>query len=266
MFDAFGGINARHGFPSDFPDASAVPGIMAMILGHPHVFSSIAETGGQVVGSNFLWELGAVAGIGPITIDAAAQANGVGRMLMQDVLDRARERGFASVRLVQAAFNTASMSLYTKLGFDVREPLVCLQGNPMGTTLPGYAVRKATEADIPACNDVCRRVHGFDRETELRGVLPQGTAMVVEHGGRVVGYTTDVGFFGHVVALDTAPLLALIAAAERFSGPGFLLPSRSGEAFRWCLAHGLRIVQPMTLMSLGLYTEPRGAFVPSILF
>ena len=48
--------------------------------------------------------------------------------------------------------------------------------------------------------------------------------------------------------------------------PGLLLPSRNGEVFRWCLARGLRVVQPMTLMSLGLYNEPRGAFLPSILF
>ena len=75
-----------------------------------------------------------------------------------------------------------------------------------------------------------------------------------------------MGFIGHAVALDNAGLMALIGAAERFNGPGFLLPSRNGEVFRWCLAHGLRVVQPMTLMSLGLYNEPRGAFLPSILY
>jgi hypothetical protein len=35
---------------------------------------------------------------------------------------------------------------------------------------------------------------------------------------------------------------------------------------RWCLENGLRIVQPLTLMSKGLYQEPRGAFLPSILY
>jgi hypothetical protein len=28
----------------------------------------------------------------------------------------------------------------------------------------------------------------------------------------------------------------------------------------------LRVVQPMTLMSVGLYNEPRGAFMPSVLY
>ena len=37
---------------------------------------------------------------------------------------------------------------------------------------------------------------------------------------------------------------------------------RNGEVFRWCLRNGLRVVEPCSLMSLGLYNEPRGAFLP----
>jgi hypothetical protein len=207
-------------------------------------------------------------GVGPITVDTSAQARSVGKRMMEDVLRRAQERGAVSVRLVQAAFNTRSMSLYTKLGFDVREPLVCMQGEPIGAAgaVEGYQVRPATRADVDACCDVARTVHGHERRVELTIAISQGTARVVEHGGRVKGYASDLGFFGHTVALGNGALKALIAGAERFSGAGFLLPSRNGEVFRWCLAHGLNVVQPMTLMTTGLYNEPRGAFIPSILF
>jgi hypothetical protein len=92
-----------------------------------------------------------------------------------------------------------------------------------------------------------------------------GAATVVERDGRIGGYATDIGFFGHAVSVNTEDLKALIGAAPAFSGPGFLMPSRNGELLRWCLAHGLRVIQPMTLMSLGLYNEPSGAFLPSIL-
>lgn len=264
-FDAFAGISGRHGFPSDIPSRDVAAGLMGMVLTHPTVYGVVAEQGGRTVGSNFLWEDKSVAGVGPITVAAAAQG-GVGRRLMEDVLARARARGTPAVRLVQAAFNATSMSLYTKLGFDVREPLVCLTGPPIGEAVPGHTVRPATEADLPACGDVCHRVHGHDRSGELRGAVAHGTATVAERGGRVVGYAGDVGFFGHTVALDNAALVALIGRAARFSGPGLLLPSRNGEVFRWCLSRGLRVVQPMTLMSLGLYNEPRGAFCPSILY
>ena len=269
-FDAFGGVNARHGFPSDFPSPDVARGLMEFVLGQPrHVYGVVAEVGGRVVGSNFLWEGGPISGVGPITVDPAVQAKSVGRRLMEAVLARARERHAAGVRLVQAAFNTRSMSLYTKLGFDVREPLVCLQGDVAGLRgrgPAGYSVRKATEQDLPACADVCRRVHGHDRTGELAGAIARGVATVVEHAGRITGYASEVGFFGHAVGLTNYELTALIAATAQISGPGLLLPSRNGEVFRWCLEGGLAVVQPMTLMSVGMYNEPRGAFVPSILY
>jgi hypothetical protein len=196
------------------------------------------------------------------------QGRSVGKRLMQRVLERGRERNAASVRLVQAAFNTRSMSLYTKLGFDVREPLACMQGEPLRDpgAVPGHRVREATRDDVEVCCELSRRVHGHERRAELDFGISQGTARVVEHGGRVVGYATGIGFFAHAVALENSGLVALIAGAEQIMGPGLLLPSRNGEVFRWCLARGLRVVQPMTLMSTGLYNEPRGAFLPSILF
>jgi hypothetical protein len=58
---------------------------------------------------------------------------------------------------------------------------------------------------------------------------------------------------------------ALIGAARLFPGPGFLVPTRNGGLMRWCLNNGLRIVQPMTLMTMGLYNEPAGAYLPSML-
>ena len=269
-FDAFGSVNARHGFPPELPTREVAVGLMNLCFANPQVYGVAAEeptnTGSRVIGSCFIWEMGNIAGIGPVTVDPTVQARRVGRQLMESVLRRAREQGVAGVRLVQAAFNTQSMSLYAKLGFDVREPLVVMNGDLIKQPIDGYPVRKATAADVDACADLCYRVHGHDRRGEVTAGVEHGTASVVERAGRVVAYATDVGFFAHAVALDNAGLMALISAAKQFTGPGFLLPSRNGELFRWCLSHGLRVVQPMTLMSVGLYNDPRGAFLPSILF
>ncbi len=109
-------------------------------------------------------------------------------------------------------------------------------------------------------------MHGHHRSGELADAIRQGTATVVERHARITGYASALAFSGHVVAETNADLQALIAAADAFGGPGFLLPSRNSELFRWCLANGLRVVQPMTLMSIGLYNEPKGAFLPSILY
>jgi GNAT superfamily N-acetyltransferase len=265
-YQAFKSISDRHNFPPDFPDAGAAVGLMSFLLSRDDIYSVVAEVDGRVVGSNFLWEYPMIAGIGPITIDPDAQNSSVGKSLMQDVLQRVRDGRFAGVRLVQAAYHSRSLSLYTKLGFDTREPLSLIQGPPIGVEIPGHSVRPASEGDLEACNDLCRRIHGHDRGSELAGAIKEGTATLVERAGRVTGYATLVGFFGHAVAENNDDMKALISAAPAFAGTGFLLPTRNGELMRWCLANGLRVVQPMTLMSKGLYNEPVGAFLPSIVF
>jgi len=44
------------------------------------------------------------------------------------------------------------------------------------------------------------------------------------------------------------------------------VPLRNGALFQWCLAHRLRVVQVLTLMTIGLYNEPAGAYLPSVLY
>jgi GNAT superfamily N-acetyltransferase len=265
-YEAFSAIADQHNFPRDFPDAEAAIGLLSQLFSRSDIYSVVAEVDGRVAGSNFLWETSIIAGVGPITIDPGAQNGTLGRRLMEDVMRRAQERRFAGVRLVQAAYHNRSLSLYTKLGFDTREPLSTLQGPAIGLEIPGHSVRSATEGDLDACNEVCLKVHGHDRGPELLDAIKQGTATVVERGGRVTGYATMVGFFGHAVAENDEAIKALIASATSFPGPGFLLPTRNSDLLRWCLSNGLRVVQPMTLMSTGLYNEPAGAFLPSVIF
>ena len=265
-FNAFSTISAAHGFPCDLPHAEAAIGLLSMMFSSPGFYCVVAEHDGRIVGSNCLDERSLIRGIGPITIDPTAQNLGVGRKLMQAAMDRANERGAAGIRLVQAAFHNRSLSLYTSLGFDIREPLSCLQGQPLQRSIPGCTVRPAKPDDATACNALSQRVHGFDRGLDLAQTIGQGTARVVEREGRITGYTTHLAFFGHSTAETNIDLQALIASAESFAGPGILVPSRNSALLRWCLANGLRVVQPMTLMSTGLYNDPAGAWLPSVLF
>jgi N-acetylglutamate synthase-like GNAT family acetyltransferase len=240
--------------------------VLGWMFSHPGFYKVVAELDGRVVGSNILDERNDIAGVGPITVDPGMQDQAIGRQLMENVLAEAAEKEFAGVRLIQAAYHSRSLSLYAKLGFNVREPLACMQGPALNLPVPGYLVRPAREADLSACNHVCRRVHGHTRSGELRDAIHQGTATVVEHFGRITGCASIVGFFGFTVGETNAEIKALVGAAPAFAGPGFLVPTRNAELFRWCLAHGLRVMQPMTLMSIGPYNEPAGAFLASITY
>ena len=132
-------------------------------------------------------------------------------------------------------------------------------------SFPGHDVRPATETDIAACNILCRQAHGFDRGLELREAVAAQSAKVVEHLGRISGYATGMGSAAHAVAETNQDLKALIGAVPTFAGPGFLAPTRNHELFAWCLDNKLRLVMQMTLMTIGLYNEPCGAWLPSIL-
>src|SRR6201987_5731152 len=265
-YDAFKTISEAHGFAPDFPAPEVPIGLLTWMLAHPKFYGVVAEIDGRIVGSNFLDERNSIAGVGPITVDPTAQNRSIGRRLMNAVHERAAEKNFAGVRLIQAGFHARSLSLYAKLGYDVREHLACMQGDALGISIEGHPVRPAVETDLEAWNRVCRQVHGHDRGGELRDATAKGSATVVEHAGRITGYATIIGFFGHAVGETNKDVKALIGAAKEFAGPGFLLPTRNGDLFRWCLSNGLRITEPMTLMSKGLYNEPVGAFLPSILY
>jgi GNAT superfamily N-acetyltransferase len=265
-YQAFFDINSAHNFPPDLSSAEYAVGLLTMMFSHPRFYCVVAESDGRVIGSNCLDERSPIAGVGPITVETSAQNAGAGRKLMDAVLARAAEQKFTGVRLLQAAFHNRSLSLYTKLGFDAREPISTMQGPPIKKPMDGLHVRPALPSDLDACNRVCEKVHGHDRSGELAEAIQQGTAQVVERSGRISGYTSSMAFFGHSVGESARDIQALISAADSFGGPGILVPTRNAALFRWCLENGLRVQYPMTLMSLGMYQEPAGSFLPSVLF
>src|SRR5262252_1799179 len=209
-YNAFRTISEAHGFVPDFPSPEVAIDVLTRLLANPTFYSVVAEIDGRLVGSNFLDERNSIAGVGPITVDPTVQNRAVGRRLMDAVHERAAEKDFAGVRLIQAGFHTRSLSLYAKLGYDVREHLACMQGKAVGICVDGRAVRPATEDDVDACNRLCAQVHGHDRSGELQDAIAQASANVVEHERGITGYATIIGFFGHAVGEPNEDIKALI--------------------------------------------------------
>jgi predicted N-acetyltransferase YhbS len=230
-YEAFKAICTAHNFPPDFPSPEVASGLLSMLLAHPGFYSVVAEGEGRIVGSNFLDERSCIAGVGPITVDPTGQNRGVGGRLMQDVLDRTARQQKAGLRLLQSGFHNRSLCLYTKLGFRTREPVSILQGKPLGQKFAGYEVRPVTAADVAACNRICLQVHGFDRAGELRDAIDQKAASVVEHLGRITGYTTGVR--------QAAPLGGASQRAFWVTPPVRIAPPLSAHRLD-CHGHGAR--------------------------
>ena len=266
-YEAFKDIAERHNFRPDFPAAEVGIDLTRTLFASPFAFNVVAERDGQVIGSNHLWEYDAIRAVGPITIDPTAQAKGVGRMLMEAVLERGK--GSAGIRLVQDSFNTASLSLYASLGFDVKEPLAFIEGELKGALPADVTVRAIKDEDFEACAELCQRSHGFDRLNELRNTPPFLTSFVALRDGRLTAYASAPHFWAlnHAVAETEEDMRALLLGAGNLV-PGqpisFLLPTRQTRLFRWCLKQGMRVIKPMTLMTIGEYQEPRTCYLPSV--
>jgi hypothetical protein len=167
-------------FPPDFPSAKTAAGLLPDLLTHPGFHSVAAEQHGRIVGTNFLDVGSTIAGVGPITIDAQAQDSGVGTLLMLDVIERARAKEFIGTRLLQAAYHNRACGLYAKLGFDLQEAIVTLQGPPVdkqGSRLQRpRGTRGRLGGDEPRCRRRDCRVH---RHVAARG--PANVARIRRH-------------------------------------------------------------------------------------
>jgi predicted N-acetyltransferase YhbS len=263
-YEAFRTVATQHGFPPDFPTVMAAAEPIRSLIAHPRIYGVVAESDGAIVGSSFLDERSIISAIGPVTVDPTAQDSGVGRALMGAMLARVTQQRAPGVRLVQIAYHNRSLSLYAKLGFDVRASFAAMYGTVGEDRLPGYTVRPAAPADQPACDALCTRVHGFARAGELSEAIAAGTARVVEHLGRIAGYSCKVEYWSHSVAETNEGLEAMVLDTGQIDAPGILVPVDNGELFRWALAHGLRMFFETNLMAVGIYQEPRGAYLPSV--
>jgi predicted N-acetyltransferase YhbS len=267
VYEAFKDISDKHHFPSDFQSAAMGRMIIGMLTANEDIYGVAAMTGGQPVGSNFLLVADEVGGLGPISVEVAAQGQGIGRTLMQNVLDHATETGVEQVRLLQDSFNMTSLSLYASLGFDTKHPVALMQ--PIPNEQPDESVRPVTDSDLDAIEELSCRIYKVSRRNEVgSSISGPFRPFLRERAGRVVGYYS-LGIAGHGVAETEDDMLALVREAARQMPPDFhrvLCPITEGSLYRSFLAAGFRNIKVMNLMAFGPYDDPDGIWLPSVLY
>jgi len=270
-YEAHKTISSAHGYPSEQPSEEFGIELIRRLLENPNSWGVLVERQGKTLGSIFLHRFppSPVAVIGPLTVHPSAEG-GVGRMLMDAALTRAREQNHDQVRLVQSPSHIRSFVLYTKSGFTLREPLFLMQGEPLKKRVSDTSSTNvhlvSDDNVISVCNDLCKSVYGFSREMELRQAKDQGVATMIEQDGVITGYAAGIGIFGHAVAKSNEELKALISNAPAIFGPGFFAPARNHELINWLLENGFRIGWPANLMTIGPYQEPQTLFLPSLAY
>lgn len=263
-YAAFKDISDRHGFPTDFPTVEFAQQVVGMLAQQEDVYGVAAVDGGGPKASNFINMWGDVAGIGPISVDLTAQGQGIGRMLMKDVIKHAEGNGYEMIRLVQDSFNMQSLALYATLGFDVKEPMAYLA--LANSAAPDVNVRPATATDLDAMDELCKSVYRISRKGECAALIQLGFPAVVLDRGHVAGYLIGTAI-GHGIAENDEDMLALLSSS------GSMVPDahsfvamRQGNLYRKALAAGHRNTKIVNLMAYGPYEEPQGTYCPSVMF
>ena len=131
---------------------------------------------------------------------------------------------------------------------------------------------KFTFSDISLCR--CKDFYCFTNLFFVSSVWcnnsskqnPDWFCRVVLHADKITGYTSGMAFFSHSVGLTNDDLKALIGSADSYRGPDILIPTRNTHLLQWCLDRGLKLVQQLILMTVGMYNEPAGVYMPSVLY
>jgi GNAT superfamily N-acetyltransferase len=211
-----------------------------------------AAGGERVVGFGSAAVRGPTWFLAMLFVDPVEQARGIGRALLERLLDR------SDGLVLGTATDTAqpiSNALYARLGIVPRMPCLNLVGRPhLDGRLP--ALPQGMSASpfsglSPQVATVDRAVLGYERPADHAWLLDEGRLAWLYHDrdddGRVVGYgyVAPVGRIGPVACLDPALLPALVGHLLTVHEPpgasSIWVPGAAGEVVASLLRAGLRL-------------------------
>ncbi|MBO0833094.1 MAG: GNAT family N-acetyltransferase [Actinobacteria bacterium] len=124
VVDAFSQLIPQLSGSAKPPDTSAIRALVAS----PAVTVLIAKSGDQIVGTltlvTFPIPTGYRAWIEDVVVDGSARGQGVGLLLTEEALKRAREAGARTVDLTTRPSRVAAGNLYERAGFQQRDTRV----------------------------------------------------------------------------------------------------------------------------------------------
>ena len=189
----------------------------ALELGH----GLAVEADGRLVATALWWPYDAAfASCGMIIVAPEHQGRGIGRRLMDELLQQ------ANGRTIVLNSTREGHALYRRLGFvdcgEVSQHQAVLARAPAAPQAEG--IRPSRSEDLAAIRDLDRRASGMGRAALLEALFALGSGMVIERAGRLTGYGCVRRWgrgvvIGPVVARDAADAKALIARlAEAHTG------------------------------------------------
>jgi GNAT superfamily N-acetyltransferase len=217
-----------------------------------------SDVNGAMLGTATWWSYGEHYGsIGLVLVDGSQQGRGIGRRLMETIIDDAGSRS------LQLAATQAGLKLYQQLGFrevgriEQRQGILSLPPE-MPASSANIVLRAATTGDTETLQTLDAAAFAAPRHELIRHLLTVGSGFVAILDGHPAGFviTRQAGrgtLIGPVVA-DTESLAIALVAATLKSSSGFVridIPSSAEQLGRWLDTAGLVKVDTVTAMRRG---------------
>ena len=155
-----------------------------------------AESDGQVVGSNFATNWGSVGCFGPLTIHPDFWDRGVGKSLMEPIMECFRNWGTHHAGLFTFSQSTKHLNLYQKFDFWPRF-LTAITSKPVmrnGKSSPWTTFNEVADGDRETALDECRALtntiyEGLDLSREIIAVANQnlGDTILLSEDSKLAG-------------------------------------------------------------------------------
>jgi len=173
------------------------------------------DAGGRVLGTALWWRYGEqFATVGLVVVDRHQQGKGIGRKLMNAVMED------AGARSLQLVSTRAGRRLYEQCGFSEQGAIYQHQGVVVSAALPHEAgaasFRAVTSADVSMIAQWDANSFGTFRTPVIAAVLESGEGILAARHGRLAGYALarPAGrgtTIGPVVAEDEILAIEMIA-------------------------------------------------------
>jgi GNAT superfamily N-acetyltransferase len=285
----YGSINVwyeKHGRPPLFAGGPRVTEVFhdvykALAPGC-NVVAEHPETG-RLMGSCFYHPRRHHVSLGIMNVHPNYFGFGVGRVLLQHIIDFTESKGYKALRLTSSALNLDSFSLYNRAGFVPRcafqDMLIQVPADGMKQSLSGAErVRPATLADVPKMIELEMHVSGISREEDYRYCITNEAgfwhAAVYENArGGIDGFMLSSGhpalnMLGPCLALSEDVAAALILKElDQYKGrmPVFLIPVERSKLVRQMYDWGARNCELHFCQVRGEFKPFQGISMPSFL-
>lgn len=148
----------------------------------------VAQDDGEVIGTALYWKCGTDRGtLGLVIVSPEAQGRGIGRQLMELVLEALGNR----VTFLHAT--PAGKPLYERLGFEACGTVDQHQGvvsSVRSVTPPaGEQLRSLKCEDVPQVVELASRASGLDRSQIIPVLLDVAQGVLLERAGELVGFS-----------------------------------------------------------------------------